>query len=109
VRELRNLVEIASYSKKRPIDLAAYLATARLKTQKELPQPEFVADQPFKVSKDGVIRKFEVEYIKDLLRKHAGNVSRAAREAGIERSYLQRLIRKYGMGKDNVSELESQE
>jgi transcriptional regulator of acetoin/glycerol metabolism len=35
--------------------------------------------------------------VEALLARHGGNVSRAAREAQIERAYLQRLIRKHGL------------
>ena len=34
-----------------------------------------------------------------MLERNANNVSKSAREAGIERAYLQRLIRKYGAKK----------
>jgi transcriptional regulator with PAS, ATPase and Fis domain len=96
VRELRNLVEIASYSDRRPIDLGAFLYLGRLKTQQEN-RPDYSADRPFKEVKNQLIREFEGEYLRDLLTRHDGNVSRAAREAGIERAYLQRLIRKHDL------------
>jgi two-component system nitrogen regulation response regulator GlnG len=47
------------------------------------------------VAKGELIMDFEKDYIGDLLKKHGGNISKAAREAGIERAYLQRLIKKY--------------
>lgn len=97
VRELRNLVEIASYDQHRPIDLGAFLYLGRMKTQNEKTQREFSADRPFKEAKHGLIAEFEQDYIRDLLQQHDGNISKAAREAGIERAYLQRLIRKYDM------------
>lgn len=95
VRELRNMVEIACYSQKRPVDLGAFLYMGVIKTEEDAHAQEFNADRPFKDAKGDLVRKFEVGYVEDLLRKHKGNVSKAAREAGIERAYLQRLIRKH--------------
>ena len=40
---------------------------------------------------------FEKEYVRGLLSRHDGNVSKAARAAGIDRVYLHRLIRKYDL------------
>jgi DNA-binding NtrC family response regulator len=55
------------------------------------------SERPFKVVKQELIQEFELGYITDLLKRHEGNVSQAARQAGIERAYLQRLVRKYGL------------
>ncbi len=104
VRELKNLIEIASYSHKSPIatdatrapvDLSAFLYMGRLRTEDDESRMEFTADRPFKEAKNDLVRKFEAEYVRDLLERYEGNVSRGAREAGIERAYLQRLIRKH--------------
>ncbi len=98
VRELRNLVEIASHSEQRPIDLAAFLYLARTRrSHNNEPNSRFTADRPFKVVKQELIQEFEMHYIADLLKRHSDNVSQAARHADIERAYLQRLIRKYGL------------
>lgn len=97
VRELRNLVEIASYSGRHPVDLSAFLYLARVKTEEDGSSQEFTADRPFKDAKNELVRRFEVDYLRDLLGRHDGNVSRAAREAKIERAYLQRLIKKHNL------------
>lgn len=97
VRELRNLVEIASYSDQRPIDLAAFLYLGNSRKTPPVANRRHVADRPFKIAKQELIQTFEQQYITDLLQRHADNVSRAARHAGIERAYLQRLIRKYDL------------
>lgn len=95
VRELRNVVEIALYEGDDDVDLGAFLYLGRMKSQNDNRQA-FTADRPFKEAKQELIRTFEREYLRDLLDRNDGNISKAAREAGIERAYLQRLIRKSG-------------
>lgn len=98
VRELRNLIEVAFYgADRRPVDLTAFLGLGRFRghTKNEGPDFSSVTDRPFKTAKGELIEDFERHYIRDLLARNQGNVSQSAREAGIERAYLQRLIRKY--------------
>ncbi len=52
-------------------------------------------DLPFQEAKDAVVEKFEQTFIDRLLKAHKGNVSRAARQNGMDRHRLQRLISKY--------------
>lgn len=56
-----------------------------------------MTDMPYKVARAQIIRAFEKEYVTKILRRYNHNVSRAAREAGIDRVYLHRLIKKYGL------------
>ena len=44
-----------------------------------------------------LLDEYERRYFADLLRRNGGNVSASAREAGIERAYLQRLIKRFGL------------
>ncbi|MDD2599089.1 MAG: sigma 54-interacting transcriptional regulator [Kiritimatiellae bacterium] len=101
VRELRNLIELAFYSERRPVDLSAFLSLGRLRAglSSIISEPEinFETDKPFKDAKSELIEDFERTYLKDLLERNKDNISRSAREAGIERAYLQRLVRKYGL------------
>lgn len=100
VRELRNLIELAFYSEQRPVNLSAFLSLSSMRFGEQHPpelEPGFDTNLPFKDAKNELIEKFERTYIDDLLARNKQNVSRSAREAGIERAYLQRLIRKYGM------------
>jgi len=59
--------------------------------------PAEVLDLPFKEAKGRLVEEFEREYLTHLLAKHKGNVSRAAQEAGIDRNYIHRLVKKYGI------------
>ncbi|MGC8493727.1 MAG: sigma-54-dependent transcriptional regulator [Syntrophobacteraceae bacterium] len=48
---------------------------------------------PFKEAKDMLIDRFHSEYLSRVLSRNAGNVSKAARESGLKRQYLHRLMR----------------
>ncbi len=103
VRELRNMIERIHYSGHYPMDLTAFLQTHK---NAEAAEPElvFTADRPFKDAKNDLIEDFERKYLNDLLARNSQNISKSARIAGIERAYLQRLIRKYGMRNTGGSE-----
>ena len=61
---------------------------------------EEVLDLPFKEAKGRLIEIFERDYLTHLLRRHRGNISRAAAEAGIDRNYIHRLVKKYNLPVD---------
>jgi DNA-binding NtrC family response regulator len=52
---------------------------------------------PFKDAKEQLIEAFEHEYLLDLLDRHGGNVSRAARTARMDRKSITRLMKKHGI------------
>jgi DNA-binding NtrC family response regulator len=52
---------------------------------------------PFKEAKEEWISSFERDYILDLIQRHGGNISQAAREADIDRKYFRKLMDKYGI------------
>ena len=51
----------------------------------------------FKDAKAKVLDAFERQYLQDLLQRHQLNISKAAREAGIDRRHLYRLLEKYNI------------
>lgn len=53
------------------------------------------ADVPFKDAKDQLIEAFERQYLVDLLERHSGNISRAARIAQMDRKTITRLMKKH--------------
>ena len=98
VRELRNLIEVAFLAAKPPVDLSAFLGLGRFVPAAMKEEADaFLADRPFKDAKDELIGDFERKYVTDLLERNGNNVSQSARAAGIERAYLQRLMKKYGI------------
>jgi DNA-binding NtrC family response regulator len=54
---------------------------------------EEIFQLPFKEAKDRLIEEFETQYLTKVLARHSGNVSQAARESGVKRQYLHRLMR----------------
>jgi len=91
VRELRNYVE-------RTVVLQEPQPTSRRGVG--TPTPGVDARVPFKIAKDAAVDAFERAYVSTLLDDAAGNVSRAARNAGMDRMYLHRLIQKHELKKE---------
>jgi len=52
-------------------------------------------DVPFKEAKQEIVEKFEKEYLQELVKSAGGNLSKAAREAKIDRKHLRNLLKKY--------------
>jgi DNA-binding NtrC family response regulator len=52
---------------------------------------------PFKEAKQQVIDAFEAAYLKALLDKHGGNVTRSASAAGLTRYHLRELAKRFGI------------
>ena len=59
--------------------------------------PAEMMDMPFKEAKGMLVEAFEKEYLVRLLECHGGNITRAAAEAGIDRNYIHRLVKKYSL------------
>ncbi len=56
-------------------------------------------DIPFKVAKQKLVDEFDRRYLEALLEAHDGNISAAARAAGIERMSIYKMIRRLGLDK----------
>ena len=52
---------------------------------------------PFKDAKNALTDHFERRYLTAMLEATGGNISEAARRAGIDRVYLLRLMGRYGL------------
>jgi DNA-binding NtrC family response regulator len=91
VRELRNVIRRAT----------SLLAGARVITPRHLGIAEqIVTPEKFHEAKQLLVGDWEVDYLKRLLARTGGNMTRAARIAGLERAYLYRLVRKHGLRSD---------
>jgi two-component system, NtrC family, response regulator GlrR len=108
VRELRNVVERAlSLGDAALADLGEGSTRGSQPTVAEEPAPRIgsnpdVLEMPFKEAKAQLVEAFERDYLTALLARHHGNISRAAAEAGIDRNYIHRLVKKYGLEVDRT-------
>ena len=55
------------------------------------------SEEGFRAAKDRLINAWEADYVAKLLARSGGNVSEAARRAGVDRAYLHRLIKKHDL------------
>ena len=94
VRELQNVMERAVV-----LAEAEMVAPAELPANLRLPQKvpaAMVADHlSLKKAKRQWVEAFEREYLSALLKKHQGNISQAAKTAGVDRKTIHRLIKRY--------------
>ena len=93
VRELRNYVE-------RCVVLETAIPTSKRPSNAPAAAGGFTAQEarlPFKIAKDAAIDTFERAYLSSLLEEAGGNMSKAARMAGMDRMYLHRLVQKHGL------------
>jgi transcriptional regulator with GAF, ATPase, and Fis domain len=98
VRELRNFVERACAFGAKEVGGAASAQAAASPETVEAPAATPVPfEQPFKDFRETWIDHGEREYVRRLLERHNRNVSGAADEAGLDRTYVYRLIRKHGL------------
>nr|WP_224370132.1 sigma 54-interacting transcriptional regulator [Hyalangium versicolor] len=102
VRELRNVVErvVSLGEEALPVIAAPAPAAAdkpRPAQAASAPSAAAELELPFKEAKERLIEGFERDYLKGLLERCEGNVSRASREAGIDRVYLRKLLKKHGL------------
>ena len=104
VRELHNVVERAASLAGGQVlevsDLPEHLLGAggtRITSPPQPGRPAVPLDAPFKDAKEQWVALFERQYLQALLSEHDGNISRAARAAGIDRKHLRSLLQKHGL------------
>ena len=104
VRELRNVVErgLSLEGGALPIEVAGAVgeATGDAADYRRRHVARTCSTKPFKEAKGLLVESFEREYLTHLLARHNGNISRAALEAGIDRNYIHRLVKKYNIPVD---------
>ncbi|HWM88990.1 MAG TPA: sigma 54-interacting transcriptional regulator [Kofleriaceae bacterium] len=54
---------------------------------------------PYRIAKQRLLTDFDAQYLKQLLRRHGGNVSRAARAAGLDRMTVHKMLQRVGLGR----------
>jgi DNA-binding NtrC family response regulator len=109
VRELKNLVSrlgaLAAGERVTAADLPAYVTGEKVVSLEKDPFRRFLRSEPstneeLKAARsemqavfDGYVRRLEGKFLKQLLAEAGGNVSEAARRAGINRTLLHRKIK----------------
>ncbi|HYI01816.1 sigma 54-interacting transcriptional regulator [Hyalangium sp.] len=98
VRELRNVVErVVNMGEEGLPDISPSSPTDKPRPAAANASAAATPELPFKEAKERLIEGFERDYLKGLLERCEGNVSRASREAGIDRVYLRKLLKKHGL------------
>jgi DNA-binding NtrC family response regulator len=92
VRELRNVVtRSVALGEQEPDPAAASHGRSGSAAGRD---PSAWAGKTFKDAKRLIVDDFEKDYLVQLLARHKGNISAAAREAGINRNHIHRLVRR---------------
>jgi two-component system response regulator HydG len=98
VRELENAIERAVVlARDREVevdDLPPGLGTGPRGSEAD---PASLAHLPLSDAKRLAVGAFERRYLKNVLRRSGGNVSRAAESAGVDRANFRRLLKQYGV------------
>lgn len=99
VRELQNIIERTYYLVNPPLirvtDLPAYF---NVKDQKK--KIKNWENLSYKKAKELIQQEFEQEYLAFQLKKYEWNISRTAKECGIDRRTIHRLIKKFDLKKN---------
>jgi DNA-binding NtrC family response regulator len=103
VRELRNVLERAAYLSRAQGLTTLSLAALPVAQRPELsPNPDdndagFDPGASYRETRARFEEAFERKYVTWLLDRHEGNISKAAREADMDRKYLYKLAKKHGL------------
>jgi len=92
LRELYNTIQRAAFCSP-----GAQIASSAIELEEAIEEGDSGEHglQEFRLAKREAIRSFESRYVRQMLEKHRGNVSSAAREAGKDRRAFGRLAKKY--------------
>ncbi|TLD40803.1 MAG: Response regulator of zinc sigma-54-dependent two-component system [Candidatus Jettenia ecosi] len=102
VRELENIIERAiTLTHEDIISVQVILPLVKKEEKNELTGDALFA-WPYKEARRKAIDFFNIKYITNILNKTNGNVTYAAKESGIERQYLQRMLKRYDIKSRNI-------
>src|SRR5437867_7585096 len=102
VRELENVVEhmvvlLEPGSEIRPEDIPALDKTSSASSAPSIMTSAVTTEEPYYSARDRLVASFELQYLTQLVSQSRGNMSRAARAAGLDRTTLYRLIERHGL------------
>jgi DNA-binding NtrC family response regulator len=106
VRELRNVIERAVLFRQGVREPSVIVPAPAPSARERAPGGELRVPVdpgvPFKVAKQDLIDEFERRYIRALLERHGGNISAAARAAGIDRMSIHKMLTRLGMDREKT-------
>ncbi|HEV8265274.1 MAG TPA: sigma-54 dependent transcriptional regulator [Gemmatimonadales bacterium] len=102
VRELQNVIEHVAVLAEpgaliRPEDLPLTAEARPAAAGASVSLMSAVLDESYHVARERVIAQFELQYLTWLLSRASGNMSKAARIAGVDRTTLYRLMERHGL------------
>ena len=111
VRELKNFVERAVLLAQGDQLETRYLSGQQVPSEDSeaemgaVPMAQTALDEnlPFKDAKNRMIEEFELAYWKGLLERTSGNVSKAARIAGVHRKSVEYILKKLDLSREDLS------
>ncbi len=110
VRELQNVIEHAivlaegrDVIEASDLPVAGQAHFAHLDARTFSPEPG-APTGPYHETRERVMTRFEMDYLAQVLQETDGNVSEAARVAGVNRATLYRLLERHGLTKGDVLE-----
>lgn len=95
VRELQNVIERAAVLADGPVITSSHLPDRVRECQGEDAPPTEAGS--FKHAKQAAVTTFERGFLIDLLKRHDGHMGRAARESGVDRKTIERMVKKHGL------------
>jgi len=95
IRDLRNFIErlVAFHTGEAPIDDHDIIFPTN---DQPFQFPAHLLDQPYETAKTGLIEDFKRVYFKRALQKHDGNITAAAKECGLNRATLHKILKELG-------------
>ncbi len=105
VRELQNTVKrIVLLAVRGQVNLAD-ISISEESTRQNPENPfEDLYTSGYNEAKTEIVRRFSVSYLRNLLTRHGGNVTKASSDCGLERQALQRIMRRNGIVSSDFKE-----
>lgn len=101
VRQLQNVIERAAALTDGPIISVQHLPDVLFPPASQVDDPGSLETresvQGFKEAKDEMIRSFERQFLVDLLKRHDGHIGRVAKDAGVDRKTVERMMKKHDL------------
>jgi DNA-binding NtrC family response regulator len=106
VRELQNVVEhtmvLAEPGAQIPAEDIPFISGPQPDSGSGASMMSFDMDEEYHVARDRVLAEFEKNYLTAIVTRAGGNMSKAARLAGVDRTTLYRLIEKHDLQRDTI-------